>query len=186
MLRNHYAANTALRLLEQGKVVEARQQALTGINTPTRRSAHTRTVMYLVNKQAGRDDEALTDLEAIDPAEPKPRRTIEFLAAEYIRQGRFAEAEQVLDNGERQFAYAAPFLPSRIHLAVTRERVEDAVAHHESCREVPSKQLRVACDEAIRPLAIDGLVPAAAPGSSRRSRAFRKVIATRFASGSRG
>jgi hypothetical protein len=163
VMRNHFAANTALRLLEQGKVVEARQQGMTGINTPTRRSAHTRTVMYLVNKHEGRDDEALADLEAIDPAEPKPRRTIEFLAAEYIRVGRFGAAEKVLDEGERQFAYPAPFLPSRIHLAVARERVEEARAHHEACREAESKQIRVACDEAIKPLAIDGLVPASSP-----------------------
>lgn len=144
----HRAAHEAQRLLAEGKLAEAEERAQFAVTRPTAGSAHTRTVLYMVRKAQGRDDQALASLERIRDAF-RPRRVFEFQASEYLARERYDDALAILDAGARQFDTAEPFLPARIGVQVAMGRIEEAWQSHATCQQAASTALRSLCDAAI-------------------------------------
>jgi predicted Zn-dependent protease len=161
--RGHRAAQKAKLLLAEGKVAEARREAAAAVaDLPG--SAHSRTIMALVQIAEGSNDAALRSLEAIDRGEIKPKRTFELLAAQWVRVKRFADADRALAQGEAQFGDAEPFLPSRIIVAAAAGDAARARLYHDRCRTAASTQIKLACDRAIAPMRLEGVEPATSPG----------------------
>lgn len=161
--RGHHAAQKAKHLLAEGKPAEAKREARTAV-ADLPRSAHSLTIMSLIQIAEGDDDAALRSLQAIDRNEIKPKRTFELLAAQQVRVKRFGDANRTLDAGERQFGDPEPFLPSRIIVAGAAGQLDQARAYHEQCRPVESEQIKLACDQAIAPLGLEGVEPVVSPG----------------------
>lgn len=161
--RGHHAAQKAKRLLAEGKLAEAKREASAAVGDLPH-SAHSLTILALVQIAEGDNDAALRSLQTIDAKEIKPKRTFELLAAQQVRKKRFGDAGRTLDAGERQFGDAEPFLPSRIIVAGAADDLDRARAYHEQCRPLESEQIKIACDQAIAPLGIEGIEPVVSPG----------------------
>lgn len=165
--RGHHAAQKAKLLLAEGKVTQAKREARAAV-ADLPRSAHSLTIMALIQISEGDNEGALRSLQNIDRREIKPKRTFELLAAQQVRVKRFADANRTLDAGEAQFGDTEPFLPSRIIVAGAAGNVDQARAYHEQCRPVESQQIKIACDQAIAPLALEGVEPVVSPGFLQR------------------
>ena len=159
--RGHAAASAAKLSIAQDRMQDAEREIAVALNSPARDSAHVRVSAYFLEDAEGRSDQALHHLEAIDADEVRPNAVYTLLAAAYIQKHQFGRAEGILDEGADRFGSPDPFYPARIILAVAQDDEAQAREALNSCRGAASDDIKLACDQAIAPMALADLEPAA-------------------------
>jgi|GEM_PF-6550790 len=171
LLDGHRAANQATTALLEQRLDDAYQLAKRGIEGATEGSAHTRTVLASVRHAQQRYDEALLNLERIDPDELRSRQSFELEMMLHAVKGQPERALAVTDKAKKQFGTSEPFWPLRIQLQLQRNAIEQAWDEHDNCSdEALSANIRKECAAVMKKIPRHGVVaapgtPAAAPGS---------------------
>ena len=135
MLKGHRAANEATAALIERRLRDAEKLAQKGISGRTANAAHTRTVMANVRNAQRRYDDALLNLQRINPGEQRSRQSFELEMTLHMLKGRPEQALAVTEKAKANLGTDEPFWPLRIEIQRRRGEVEQAWAEHDRCKE---------------------------------------------------